>query len=95
MKLNVETNADKFGRCIIILTSKDSEKKEPVLAFENEEDFEMWRKSLQKTILNIKAWKASNYTFMDIEEFEAKKLALKKTMNYFDQHLSNNGKWIE
>ena len=92
MKLRTEVNVENSGRCLIILTSKESEEKEPVLAFENEEDFETWKKALQQAVLNIKAWKAGNYTSMDIEEFEAKKVAFNKAMNFFDQTMTNVGK---
>ena len=91
MKLRAETSVDDSGRCLIILTTKGSQEKEPVLALENEEDFEKWKKYLQQTIANIKAWKTENYTLINLEEFEAKKLAFNKVLNYFDYH--NAGKF--
>ena len=86
MKLHTETNVDNSGRCLITLTKKGSDKKESVFAFESEEEFEKWKKNLQEAILNIAAWKTENYTLMNLEEFEAKKIAFNKVMNYFDQH---------
>ena len=75
------------------MTSKKSEEKEPVLAFENEEDLEKWKRALQQAIGDIKAWKADNYNSMDIEAFEAKKLAFNKAMNYFDSYMANTGEF--
>jgi len=87
MKLRTETNVDNTGRCIITLTTKESEEKEPVFAFENEDDFVRWKKKLELVIRNIKAWKTENYTLINLEEYAAKMVAFNKVLTYFDHNV--------
>ena len=92
MKLQTETNVDNTGHCMITLTTKGSEEKEPVFSFENEDDFVRWKKKLQQVILNIKAWKTENYTLINLEEYAAKMVAFNKVLTYFDHSVV--GRWL-
>ena len=75
----------------MILTTRNSEEKEPVFSFENEEDLRRWEKELQLAIVNAKAWKYACEKFMDIDELQAKKAAYSKAMNFYDHVCAVNG----
>ena len=90
MKIRVEKSQE-LNRNIMILTTRNSEEKEPVFSFENEEDLRRWEKELQQAIVNAKAWKYACETYMDIDEFQAKKTAYSKAMNFYDHAFTVNG----
>eukprot|EP00795_Rhopilema_esculentum_P012279 gene12279-2921_t len=89
MKIRVEKSTDDSNRGALILTSKKAEEKEPVFAFESDDDFKSWENGLQQALVDIKAWKAACYTLVNIEEFEAKKKAFNKALNSFEQNVVN------
>ena len=94
MKIRIEKSTDDSNRGALILTSKKSEEKEPVFAFESDDDLKAWENGLQQALVDIKAWKTACYTLVNIEEFEAKKKAFNKALSSFEQNVVNTGKFL-